>query len=72
MARLVVGVLQRARREEAVVGRVERYRPELLPVPHVRVLGQNLVQRNLSLWLNAVRRAPRKIPRTYVPLGDAQ
>lgn len=41
--------LEGACRKQRVVGRVERDRAKLLPVPHVRVFCEDLVQRNLAL-----------------------
>jgi len=39
LSRVVVRILERTRRDEGVVCRVERDRSELLPVSHVGLLG---------------------------------
>lgn len=40
---LVVGVLQRTGCEEGIVGRVERYGPKFLPIPHIRLFRQDFM-----------------------------
>ncbi len=47
----VNGALERAGREERVVGRVERDGSKLLPVPHVGLLCQDLVESDFALLL---------------------
>ena len=46
---LGVGPLERARRQQRVVVRVERDGLELLPVAHERLFGQYLVEREAAL-----------------------
>lgn len=47
--RSVARVLKRARRQQRVVRRVKRNRPELLPVSHHGLLGKDFVQGDFPL-----------------------
>jgi len=49
MLHLVARALERARREQRVVGRVERDGSKFLPVPHVGVFRQDLVEGDFPL-----------------------
>ena len=48
---IIVGAFQRARREQGVVGWVERDGAKLFPVPYQGVLGQNFMEGQFGLRL---------------------
>lgn len=45
----IVRVLQGAAGQQRLLGLIERNRPELLPVVHQGLLGEDLVERDLAL-----------------------